>query len=126
MRMQKEEKIVVILLLMAMSSLAIAAWAFSPNESDLSEGAVSAKEDSQLSLEGMVLEMNPTKSGGHLIIKLDSTTMPVFVPRESGAADVQRRVNIGDRIKVRGQAAEFGGKEELRVSRAADVEVAGS
>ncbi len=123
MRMQKEEKIVVILLLMAMSSLAIAAWAFSPDESDLSDGAVSAKEDSQLSLEGLVLEMNPTKSGGHLIIKLDSTPMPVFVPRESGAAEVQNKVDIGDRIKVRGQVAEFGGKEELRVGRAVDIEV---
>jgi hypothetical protein len=121
MRMQKEEKIVVVLLLMALVSLAVASWAFSPEETD--ESTVQSKEDSQISLEGIVLEINPTKTGGHLIIKLDSTQMPVFVPRDSGAGNVQGRVNIGDRIRVRGIAAEFGGKKELVVGRAADVEV---
>ena len=32
MRMQKEEKIVVVLLLMALGSLAVAFWAFGPEE----------------------------------------------------------------------------------------------
>jgi hypothetical protein len=121
MRMQKEEKIVVVLLFMALGSLAVASWAFGPEDTEGS--TVQAKEDSQISLEGLVQEINPTKTGGHLIIKLDSTQMPVFVPRDSGAGDVQSRVNIGDRIRVRGIAAEFGGKKELKVGRAADVEV---
>ena len=34
MRMQKEEKIVVVLLLMALGSLAVAFWAFSPEEGE--------------------------------------------------------------------------------------------
>jgi hypothetical protein len=121
MRMQKEEKIVVVLLFMALGSLAVASWAFGPEDTEGS--TVQAKEDSQISLEGLVQEINPTKTGGHLIIKLDSTQMPVFVPLDSGAGDVQSRVNIGDRIRVRGIAAEFGGKKELKVGRAADVEV---
>ena len=121
MRMQKEEKIVVVLLFMALGSLAVASWAFSPEETEAS--TVQAKEDSQISLEGLVLEINPTKTGGHLLLKLDSTSTPVFVPRDSGAGDVQRRVNVGDRIRVRGTATEFGGKEELKVGRAADIEV---
>lgn len=118
MRMQKEEKIVVVLLFMALGSLAVASWAFSPDGGD-----TAAKEDSSLSLEGAVLEMNPTKTGGHLIIKLDSTQMPVFVPRDSGAGDVQKRVQVGDRIRVRGMVAEFGGAKELKVGRAGDIEV---
>jgi predicted extracellular nuclease len=69
------------------------------------------------------LEIKPTKTGGHLLLKLDSTSTPIFVPRDSGAGDVQRRVNVGDRIRVRGTATEFGGKEELKVGRAADIEV---
>ncbi|HSD57105.1 MAG TPA: hypothetical protein VLB04_02900 [Methanotrichaceae archaeon] len=121
MRMQKEEKIVVVLLFMALGSLAVASWAFSPEETE--ESAVQAKEDSLHSLEGIVQEINPTKTGGHLLIKLDSTQMPVFVPREAGADEVQRKVNSGDRIRVKGMVAEFGGKEELKVSRAADIEV---
>ncbi len=122
MKMQKEEKIVVVLLFMALGSLAVANWAFGPEENAVQNSAL-AKEDSRLSVEGMVLEMNPTKTGGHLIIKLDSTQMPVFIPREAGADDVQRRVNVGDRVRAKGTVAEFGGKEELKVSRAADIEV---
>lgn len=121
MRMQKEEKIVVVLLLMALGSLAVANWAFVPEE--MEESAVQAKENSQISLEGQILEINPTKTGGHLLIKLDSTSMPIFVPRDSGAEDILRRINVGDRIRVIGMAMEFGGKEELKVGRAADIEV---
>ncbi len=121
MKMQKEEKIVVVLLFMALWSLAVANWAFGP-EAGVVQNAALAKEDSGLSLEGIVLEMNPTKTGGHLTIKLDSTQMPVFVPRDAGAGDVQRRRKVGDRIRVRGAVSEFGGKEELKISRAADIE----
>lgn len=121
MRMQKEEKIVVVLLFMALGSLAVASWAFSPEETE--ESTVQAKEDSQISLEGIVLEIDPTKTGGHILIKLDSTQMPVFVPRDSGAEDIQSRLNVGDRIRVKGAATEFGGKKELKVGRAADIEV---
>ncbi len=121
MRMQKEEKIVVVLLLMALGSLAVANWAFGTEGTGGSTAEV--KEDSHISLDGLVLDMKPTKTGGHLIIKLDSTAMPIFVPRESGADEVQRRVNSGDRVRVKGTVAEFGGKEELKVGRAADIEV---
>lgn len=121
MRMQKEEKIVVVLLLMALGSLAVANWAFVPEE--MEESSAQAKENSQISLEGLILEINPTKTGGHLLIKLDSTSMPIFVPRDSGAEDILRRINVGDRIRVIGIATEFGGKEELKVGRAADIEV---
>jgi len=120
MMMQKEEKIVVVLLFMALGSLAVAAWAFSPDEGD---AAAVSKENSPASLEGIVLEMNPTKTGDHLIIKLDSTQMPIFVSRDCGAEDVQKRVNLGDRISVRGIVAEFGGAEELKVGSAGDIEV---
>lgn len=122
MKMQKEEKIVVVLLFMALGSLAVANWAFAPEE-DVVQNAALAKEGSGLSLEGLVLEMNPTKTGGHLIIKLDSTQMPIFVPRDSGASEVQSRIKVGAGIKVRGTVAGFGGKEELKVGRAADIEV---
>jgi len=121
MRMQKEEKIVVVLLLMALGSLAVANWAFGTEGTE--ESAVKAEDGSQISLEGLILEMKPTKTGGHLVIKLDSTSMPIFVPRDSGAEDVQSRVNIGDRIRVRGAATEFAGKEELKVGRGTDVEL---
>lgn len=121
MKMQKEEKIVVVLLFMALGSLAVASWAFGPEE-DAVQNAALAKEDSRRSLEGIVLEMNPTKTGGHLIIKLDSTQMPVFVPSDAGAGEVQSRIKAGDKVRVKGTVSKFGGKEELKVDRAADIE----
>jgi hypothetical protein len=117
MRMQKEEKIVVVLLFMALGSLAVASWAFSPDESD-----TAAKEDTGLSLEGVVLEMNPTKTGGHLIIKLDSTQMPVFVPRDAGAEEIGKRIKLGNKVWIRGSPTEYGGEKEIRVDRAEDIE----
>jgi hypothetical protein len=57
MRMQKEEKIVVVLLLMALGSLAIAEWAFG----DSNQSAASGKPDSTISVEGYVLDMKTTR-----------------------------------------------------------------
>ena len=117
MRIQKEEKIVVVLLFMALGSLAVASWAFfPPNDS----GQETPKDT--LRAEGKVLEMNPTKSGGHLMIQLDSLDKPIFVPSESGASEVQQRIRPGDRIVVRGKVSVFGGREEIKVSSSSDIE----
>jgi hypothetical protein len=120
MRMQKEEKIVVVLLFMALGSLAVASWAFGPEDTEGS--TVQAKEDSQISLEGLVQEINPTKTGGHLIIKLDSTQMPVFVPRDAGANEIGKRVKPGERVRIKGRQTEYGGGKEIRVDRSEDIE----
>jgi hypothetical protein len=121
MRMQKEEKIVVVLLFMALGSLAVASWAFGPEET---EGiTVQAKEDSQISLEGIVLEINPTKTGGHLIIKLDSTQMPVFVPRDAGVEDLLHRLRQGDKVRITGIPKDFHGQQEIEVAKPGDVNV---
>ncbi|MDD1760878.1 MAG: hypothetical protein LUQ59_01465 [Methanothrix sp.] len=121
MRMQKEEKTAVVLLLMALGSLAIAFWAFNSEESIQDDNA-SAKHDEQISVEGLVTEMNPTKSGGNLIIELDSTPLPVFIPRDSGAEEILRRVSLGDRIQVNGVLWEYNGNKEIKLERAEDLE----
>lgn len=123
MRMQKEEKIVVVLLLMALGSLAIAFWAFEPDEGAT---AGAAQEDSSLSVEGLVLELKPTKSGGNLMLRLDSTPLSIFVPASAGAGEVQGRIKPGDRVRIRGTVSEYQGTEELRVTRAADIQGLGS
>jgi hypothetical protein len=127
MWMQKEERIVVVLLLMAFGSLAVAFWAFSPEDGDLeSSSDFVSQKDAGFSVEGMVLEIKPTKSGGNLLLKLDSTHMPIFVPASAGAEELQKQVQIGNRVKIRGTIYQYQGKEELKVSRAADVAVNGS
>lgn len=120
MRMQKEEKIVVVLLFMALGSLAMAFWTFSPEEGDGDIAA--AKKDAPLTLEGSVLEIKPTNTGGNLILRLDSTALPVFIPAGAGAGELREQLHAGDRIRVRGAVADFQGKEELKISRAADVQ----
>ena len=122
MRMQKEEKIVVVLLFMALGSLAVAFWAFGPEEGDADSDSAAAKENSLLSLEGLILEIKPTNTGGNLLLQLDSTAMPVFIPASAGAGELQEKLHAGDRIRVRGTVADFHGSEELKISRASDVQ----
>jgi DNA/RNA endonuclease YhcR with UshA esterase domain len=118
MIIQKEEKIAMVLLLMALGSLVVAAWAVGGFEQ-----SATATADSGVSVDGVVLELNPTKSGGNLILKLDSTPAAIFVPQGSGAQDVMDKVKIGDRIRVKGSPTQFQGSEEIKVDRALDIKV---
>ena len=119
MRMQKEEKIVVVLLLMALGSLAVAEWTFGSSD----KVAVTGGLDSSISVEGHVLGMTTTKTGGNLVFHLDTTNNSIFVPSGSGAKDIQSRVHSGDHVRIRGMLSEFNGKKEIKVARSADVEV---
>ncbi len=118
-----EEKIVLVLLLMALGSLAVAFWAFGTEDSASDSSSV-AKKDSSLSVQGLVLEVKPTKSGGNLLLKLDSTPMSIFIPASAGAGKVQSKVKPGDRVMIRGTVSDYQGEEELKVARAGDVQVA--
>jgi DNA/RNA endonuclease YhcR with UshA esterase domain len=121
MRMQKEEKTAVVLLLMALGSLSVAFWAFGSDESLLGI-ATSTEIEQRISVEGIVVEMNPTKSGGNLIIELDSTPLPVFVPRDSGANGILSRIGLGDRIQANGVLWEYNGNKEIKLERSEDLE----
>jgi len=126
MRMQKEEKIVVVLLLMALGSLAVSWWAFAPEEN--STAITGAKGETQapqtgISLEGRIVDLKTTQSGGHLLISLDSTDTPIFIPRNCGAEELRSRLEIGDQVRVKGVAKVFQGKEEIEVSRSSDLQI---
>jgi DNA/RNA endonuclease YhcR with UshA esterase domain len=114
--MQKEEKVVVVLLSMALGSLAAASWALGGFEADLDEIPV------LVVAEGTVSSVQTT-TGGHLILRLQTTSMPIFVSREDGAEEVAARVAKGDRVRARGEIAEYQGRREISVKDAADVEV---
>lgn len=124
MRMQREEKIVVVLLLMALGSLVVAFWAFAPEDGGLENSSDSeVQRDSSLAIEGMVTEIKPTKSGGNLILRLDSTALPVFISKEAGANEIGKKTQLGDRIQIRGTISKFNGKEEIEVERSWDVKL---
>jgi hypothetical protein len=127
MRMQKEEKIVVVLLLMALGSLAVAFWAFAPDsgEQDGSFGQQSQKDASSSTsiIEGRVVQIKPTRSGGNLLIKLEGSEPEIFVPAKSGAKELLSRIKAGDRLSVRVTVSSYQGSEELVVSSQTDVQV---
>jgi hypothetical protein len=126
MRMQKEEKIVVVLLLMALGSLAVAFWAFAPYDGEQggsfsSESQMSAS--SGICIEGQVLEIKPTRSGGNLLLKLDGSELAIFIPAKAGAKELLSRIKLGDRLSVRGTLSSYQDSEELVVSKKTDVQV---
>lgn len=127
MRMQKEEKIVVVLLLMALGSLAVAFWAFAPDsgEHDSFFGSQSQKDASSSTsiIEGRILQIKPTRSGGNLLIKLDDSETDIFVPAKAGAKELLSRIKAGDRLSVRGTISSYQDSEELVVSSQKDVRV---
>jgi hypothetical protein len=118
MRMQKEEKIVIVLPMMAFCSLALAEWTIDGSDQNVTE-----EKSSSSTFQGYVTDIKPTKIGGNLIIHLDATDNSIFVPRDSGAKDIQGRIHVGDLVKVRGELSEFNGKMEIKVSRKTDVQI---
>lgn len=125
MRMQKEEKIVVILLFMALGSLAAAFWAFGPEESSTQAyGSIGSPEDprpSLVTLEGRIIRAESTRTGGNMILNLDSTAMPIFIPASAGAKELSIQLKTGRRVRITGTIASYQGEDELKVSRKADV-----
>lgn len=110
--LQREEKIAVVLLLMALSSLAVAYWAFGTSGSD---------DDTSLS--GRIVSIRETRTGGHLIITLDTTPMQIFLPARV-AERVRGSLSPGDRIEVRGRVSEYMGRSEIEVRRPSDIVIA--
>lgn len=117
--LQKEEKIALVLLLMTIASLSVAYWAFGV-ETVNSDREAAARITT---VDGIVTKMRETKSGGHLILELDSTAMPVFVPSDRGASSLLGRLQVGDRVRVRGTVEEFEGTNEISVSVSGGVEL---
>ncbi|MEA2045449.1 MAG: hypothetical protein U9N48_02820 [Euryarchaeota archaeon] len=111
MRMQKEEMIVVVLLFMALGSLSVAFWAMGDLDS------------SGVTVEGTVESIQSTMSGGHLIIRLDSAEMPIFVSSQCGAEMVKDKVQRGDRVEVVGEVSEYHDRDEIVVKGPMDVTV---
>ena len=124
MRMQREEKIVVILLLMALGSLAVAQWTFGDSDqSAFSERSGPSKSDSSISAQRHVLDIKPTKTGGNLLLRLDGLDLPIFVSRSSGADDVKSRIHIGDLVRINGEISEYDGNKEIRIAKSSDIEL---
>ncbi|OPY44553.1 MAG: hypothetical protein A4E47_01405 [Methanosaeta sp. PtaU1.Bin028] len=114
--LQREEKVALILLLMVASSLAVACWAFDPHEGQAADASRS------LTVEGQITQFEETRSGGHLLIRLDSTPEQIFVPADRGADELSGILEVGDRVSVTGELGQYRGQPEIRVSRSSAVQ----
>ncbi len=116
--MQKEEKIVVVLLIIAVLSLIIGYFGFTTQTAAYSSDS---KIGERVYVEGTILNKQMTGKGDHLILKLSNLNVNVFVRKNNGAAEVDNAVKTGDRVRITGKVDVFNDKREIVVESAKDV-----
>ncbi len=116
--MQKEEKIVVVLLVMAMLSLIIGYFGFSTETAAYSEDS---KVGERVYVDGIVLSKQMTGKGGNLILTISNINIKVFVPKDSGAKEVYDTVKKGQKVRITGKVLEYKNATEIVVEKAGDV-----
>lgn len=125
--MEKEEKIVVVLLVMAVASLAVAYITFLPagdTNSARQLTTMSAIGD-EVFFEGTVIEKRLTSTGNHLLLDIDydAQVITVFIPDSAGSDDVNKAVSENDRVRITGIVDEYKGDREVVVNNKNDVTV---
>lgn len=129
--MEKEEKVMVLLLFMTLTSLMTAYLCFGPElTASGQEAGEEAKpytresgEGEKVFLEAQVLSKRLTYTGGHLLLQVDynSEVLSVFIPKTAGAESFNDSIQKGDTISVTGTVSEYEGKREIKVERKEDI-----
>ncbi|MEL4305768.1 OB-fold nucleic acid binding domain-containing protein [Methanococcoides sp. LMO-2] len=126
--MEKEEKIVAVLLVMAILSLAVAYFTYLPGEltGDIQPLTDSSGLGEKVFVEGEVLSKRLTYTGDHLILEVGHSTQPitVFIPNNKGAEEMNEKISRGDQVHVKGILDEYEGELEIIVQKEKDVRVA--
>jgi DNA/RNA endonuclease YhcR with UshA esterase domain len=131
--MEKEEKIVVVLLFMTLSSLLTAYLCFGSELAGAGQASVGkaaqytheSAAGERVSLEAEVMSKGFTHKGEHLVLQVDynSEVLSVFVPKTAGADAINSSIQKGDLISVTGTISEYKGKKEISVQRKEDITV---
>ncbi len=116
--MQKEEKIVVVLLIMAVLSLIIGYFGFAAQQAAYSSDS---KIGERVYVEGTVLSKQMTKTGDNLILKLSNLNINVFIRKDNGAREVYNSLKSGDSVRITGKVDVFNDKREIVVESVKDV-----
>lgn len=116
--MQKEEKVVVVLLVMATLTLIIAYFGFSFQPAAYSKDS---KVGERVYVEGTLLSRQMTKTGDNLILTISNLDINVFVPKDNGAEELYDSLKAGDRLKIKGKVQEYKTVREIVVGSAVDV-----
>jgi len=116
--MQKEEKVVIVLLIMAVLSLIIAFFGFSSQPGVYSKDS---KLDELVYVEGTVLSKQMTRTGDNLLITLSNLDVKVFVAKDNGAKEVYESLRNGDKVRITGKVQEYKNVREIVVGSAGDA-----
>ncbi len=121
--LQKEERILMILLIISLTTLSIAYLFLSGSQSTAYSN--SSRTGEKVHISGVVNAKQPTRTGGNLILELNSnsTRIKIFIPENAGAAEVAKKVKIGDRVNVQGTLQEYKGEREIVIRDSNDVVV---
>ena len=121
--MQKEEKVVVVLLVMILLSLFIL-YIVLPKPEDIMDRAILFSRDSNVGdevyVEGVVFNKQVTV-GDHLILWIGPEKTKVFISQDVGAAEVAKMIEIGDLVRIYGIVTEYKGEIEIDVKSEAHV-----
>lgn len=132
-QIRKENRIIAVLLTMLFVSLIILSVVFSDSSESGEDRAgktgntvipTAADIGKTVYAEGTVAGFRKTHTGDHLIITLsfdDASTIPVFVPKSAGAADISGALEKGKRIGVSGTVQEYEDAPELVVKEKKDI-----
>lgn len=70
-----------------------------------------------------MLDIKPTKTGGGLLLRLDSLDLSIFILRSSGAGDVKGGIHTDNLVRIKGEISEYNGNKEIKIARSSDLEV---
>ncbi|MGP8328928.1 MAG: OB-fold nucleic acid binding domain-containing protein [Methanosarcinaceae archaeon] len=120
--MEKEEKIVAVLLVMAILSLAVAYATFFQNDGErIDRNIIQLNEQSSIGdyvfLEGTILNKKFTFKGDHLLLSIDhnQNIVKVFIPKSNGAEYIDNLLNENDYVRIQGIVNEYQGEREVIV-----------
>lgn len=116
--MQKEEKVVVVLLVMAALSLIIGYFGFS---SQVEAYSKDSKIGERVYVEGKILSKQMTRTGDNLILAVSNLDIKVFVSKNNGAKEMYGSVNIGDKVRITGKVSEYKNIKEIVVESEKDI-----
>ena len=118
--MQKEEKIVVVLLVMAVLSLIIGYFGFVPTVAAYSQDS---KIGERVYAEGTVLSKQMTAKGDNLLLTISNLNIKVFISKDNGAKEVYDTLKTGDQVRIDGKVAEYKNAREIVVESAKDITI---
>ena len=128
--MEKEEKIVAVLLVMAILSLAVAyVTFFYDTGGGASNDALQLTERSAIDdfvyFEGTILSKRFTFKGDHLLLSVDhdENVVKVFIPNNNGAEYIDDMVNENDMVRIQGIVGEYQDEREVVIRNKNDVTV---